>query len=241
MSGTRLGAVVAALGLFTSIQGSLADGLPSAQYGGYKDAYGPVYNWTGVYGGLHAGYLDGTQDLKFPGPGGNLSIDFDGAAVGGQLGIQYHFPSNIVAGAEVSYTGSGTSHGKKACLNSAFTCGGNAKNEVQVVGRLGYAVGRFLPYVKGGYANVSFNNSAVPVSPLYDDAKRHDGWVAGGGLEFAVTDSLILGVDYSHIEVDAETYAPSIGEFRRRIDGDIDMIAGRVSFKLGPTAASSLK
>jgi outer membrane immunogenic protein len=68
-------------------------------------------------------------------------------------------------------------------------------------GRAGFAFDRFLAYGTGGAA---FND--------FDDL----GWVAGAGVEYAVSDALSVGVEYLHYDFD---------------EADADVIRGRVNFK----------
>jgi outer membrane immunogenic protein len=53
--------------------------------------------------------------------------------------------------------------------------------------RGGFALDRFMPYITGGAGFADFEDV---------------GWVAGGGVDFAVTDSLALGVEYLHYDFD---------------------------------------
>ncbi len=238
---------VAAVGVIAfASSNAMADGYiaPKAAYVSYKDVAVATYNWTGVYGGFHAGYLDGSSDWTFNrATTGRVAPNFDGGVIGGQIGVNYQFPSNIVIGAEVSYTGSGTTSGQRACPNPAVQCQVKAKDEFQAVGRIGYAFDRFLPYFKGGYSNTSVRTTVVNIAGD-EDSRRQDGFVIGGGLEFAVTDNIILGVDYSHIEFDTDQHrALGTGGINdgRRVDGDLDMIVGRVSYKFNNDRAVSLK
>jgi hypothetical protein len=72
----------------------------------------------------------------------------------------------------------------------------------------------------------------------------HGGWVAGGGLEFALTNYASFGVDYQHIFIDDEIHSgpavpapglsvnpPSFG--KTNVDGDIDIITARLNFRFG--------
>jgi outer membrane immunogenic protein len=79
--------------------------------------------------------------------------------------------------------------------------GTNAVGTVRLRG--GFAFDRFLAYGTGGAAFQDFNNV---------------GWVAGGGVEYAVTDNWTVGVEYLHYD---------FGN-----DGS-DVIRGRVNFLFG--------
>jgi outer membrane immunogenic protein len=72
--------------------------------------------------------------------------------------------------------------------------------------RGGFAIDRLLIYATGGAAFEDF-----------DDL----GWVAGGGLEFALTPNLSAGVEYLHYEFDED---------------EADVIRGRLNLRFGALA-----
>jgi opacity protein-like surface antigen len=59
------------------------------------------------------------------------------------------------------------------------------------------------------------------------------GWVAGGGIDYALTDCIILGTEYQHIFVGSITQSggtpPASGSFK--LQSDIDTLAARLNFK----------
>jgi outer membrane immunogenic protein len=201
---------------------------PSA--GGYKD--GPyVYNWTGIYAGIQGGGSWGTTDLFFPGPNTSSHTDFNGGVVGGQLGYQYQFRNNFVLGVEASGVAS-LATGSSLCPNPAFTCTSKQHGTVEGVGRIGYALGTFLPYFKGGWAATAIASSALPVSPAFNDKETHAGWVVGGGLEYAWKHDIIFGIDYSHIDGGSATYSFGAGSgVQRNLTVTDDIVTGRISYK----------
>ncbi len=85
--------------------------------GGLKDApyVGTVYAWTGVYGGVTAGYGGGTLKnfVDYGGNTGNNNVhgwaenDPDGALIGGTVGYNYQWAPNWVVGAEADLSWSG--------------------------------------------------------------------------------------------------------------------------------------
>ena len=56
--------------------------------------------------------------------------------------------------------------------------------------RGGFALDRFMPYATGGAAFRDFEDV---------------GWVAGGGVEFALTDNVSAGVEYLHYDFDEDS------------------------------------
>lgn len=83
--------------------------------------------------------------------------------------------------------------------------------------RLGYEVGRFLPYVTAGVASASVenrfdtSNTINSFDPIESD-EQQTGFQAGGGLETHVTENLRLGVEYVFTSIeDDDGLATRIG------------------------------
>jgi len=80
-----------------------------------------------------------------------------------------------------------------------------------VRGRLGYAVDRLLFYGTGGaaFSNVSFSNAYQGHSPLgagdefgaASASETKTGWVAGGGIDYALAINWIVSVEYLHVDL----------------------------------------
>ena len=174
----------------------------------------PAYNWTGFYAGAFGGYAWGSVS---GGPGAfsnTTDIKDDGTMAGLQGGYRRQFMNNVVFGAELIlplYITKGTS---RDITNPAITY--EAKPNWAVFGdlQLGYAYGRFLPYVfvGGGWTNVTgttFNVSPAGVFALgqSDSANAtHRVLIAGAGLNYAVTDNIALGLRYTYIDLSKENY-----------------------------------
>jgi outer membrane immunogenic protein len=81
--------------------------------------------------------------------------------------------------------------------------------------RFGYAVDRFLFYGTGGaaFSNVSFSNAYNGHSPLgagdefeaTSASQTKTGWVAGGGIDYALTTNWIVSVEYLHVDLGSIT------------------------------------
>lgn len=69
--------------------------------------------------------------------------------------------------------------------------------------RAGFAIDRLLAYGTGGVAFQDFDDT---------------GWVAGAGVEYAMTNNLSLGLEYLHYNFDGD---------------DSNVVRGRVSYKFG--------
>lgn len=159
-----------------------------------------VYNWTGIYGGIHGGYGRGMKDWL------NSTFDYpvSGFLGGGQIGINQQI-GNWVIGieADASWT---NINGSQAVAFGGPIIGfvqsitGSTKIDAlaTVAGRLGFAQDRWLVYVKGGAAwarethDFAFSTSiavpgAAPVTQTAIASGRGSplGYVVGFGAEYA--------------------------------------------------------
>ncbi len=149
----------------------------------------PVFSWTGFYIGGNAGY--GWSS----GSDGVGAIDGSGAVGGGQLGFNYQFANNVVAGLEADLSAADIS-GRLGGVSTSVDMLGSVR------GRLGYAAGRLMPYVTGGFA---FGNQKVDVLGL-DQSKTLTGWTAGAGLEYALTDHWTARTEYLYTDLGSKFY-----------------------------------
>jgi outer membrane immunogenic protein len=154
----------------------------------------PAFTWTGFYLGLNAGAGWGsfTRDAR--------GTDANTGFVGGITAGYNHQFSNIVVGIEGDYNYSGLeggSFGTKAGLTSFGT----------VRGRLGVAFDRALVYGTGGYG---FGFGTLNVLGLKDD-KSHQGYVIGGGIEYAVTQNISIKGEYLFMPLAKQTYFRGLG------------------------------
>jgi outer membrane immunogenic protein len=146
-----------------------------------------AFNWSGPYIGVHLGY----------GFNGEFNHAIDGASgfIGGlQAGYNVQFDPLVVGiEAEISYTDlSESSGGIEANLNWKGT----------IAPRIGFAMDRFMPYVKAGLAVGS-----VEASDVNSDDAVLWGWTAGVGAEYAVTNQVSIKAEYAYTDLGSETFS----------------------------------
>jgi outer membrane immunogenic protein len=173
---------------------------------------GPApFAWTGCYAGANAGGGWGQKDLidsaGFLGglgpPGGPraASLNIDGYMLGGQLGCDYQFDSGLVLGVE-GYAAGGNIGGNALVPvpggNATFSDTTNLLTSGTA--RIGYAYGRWLPYVKGGVAWASNNYTVAEVLGAYNATASEDrfGWTVGAGIEWAVWGDWSVKLEYDY-------------------------------------------
>jgi outer membrane immunogenic protein len=193
----------------------LAGAASAADAVGIDAAQPAGFIWTGGYVGIVAGvnFLDG--DITIPlytRP--DYNADSTSAAVGGKIGYNYQFENNVVLGAEASLVavfnkGSDRTTG----AFGAETIQAGANWQAQIVAKAGYAADRFMPYVKGGvaflHANDVYYSDPLPLGDSSRLSRTFTGWTIGVGVDYALTDNLILGVDYSYADFGSHDFKNS--------------------------------
>ena len=149
----------------------------------------PVFTWTGFYAGVNAGYgwgsQKGTADARF----GAL----DGAQVGGTVGYNQQVGS-LVFGVESDLDWSNAKNTNGAAI-SKLNSMGTAR------GRVGYAVDRVLLFTTGGYAGGNVERTVGAAST----SDWHNGYVLGGGMEYALTSNVSAKAEYLYTDLSSKT------------------------------------
>jgi outer membrane immunogenic protein len=150
----------------------------------------PAFSWTGGYVGGILGYGWGTPKV------GGTTWSADGVTGGVFGGYNFQPSSNFVLGLETDITASGMS-GKKA----GVTVDNNWNGTIR--GRAGFAFDRFMAYGTGG---VALGNIQTKI-PGSKDTSLRTGYTVGGGLEAALTNSVVGRVEYRYTSFGAYKYA----------------------------------
>src|SRR5262249_39333669 len=148
------------------------------------------------------------------------------------IGLQHQF-GVIVVGVEGGWASTLRDREDRTTCpdqNPLHNCSARLNDILTVGGRLGYAAGRWMPYITGGYANAGFDfngraaNAGAPgaagATTLVETAHvRSGGWYIGGGVEWAISPGWTTGLEYRHYEFGTETtnaYNPATGTFVER-------------------------
>jgi outer membrane immunogenic protein len=147
---------------------------------------------------------------------GSLSSDFltsedEGKKIGGGLGA----PCGLV---------------------STETCNGRITSIRDIGGKAGWAMDRWMAYGTGGFAEARIQTWGTFIAAgahVSDGSNLHDGWFAGGGLDYALSKHAIVGIQYKHYSFDSEAHAvPNLVD-SRVVHADSDAIMSRLTFKFG--------
>ena len=166
------------------------------------DAIGPALDpvdWTGPYMGITAGY--GWGQSKHTDTFGTTTGDFDlhGGAIGLEGGYNWQFDS-IVVGLEAD--------GSLTTIDGTTTnlCKGGCTTKLRWLttlrAKVGYPMGKFMPYVTGGMA---LGGVKATVSGTTSNEDTKFGWTAGGGLAYGFTTGFSAKVEYLYTDLDDVT------------------------------------
>ena len=156
----------------------------------------PAYNWTGFYVGVNGGGGWGQSRHDFEAAGtttGDYSIS--GATAGGTLGANLQ-AGGLLLGVEGDMNWSDIG-GSDSCPNPNFTCRTRSKWLATTRGRVGYAIGRVLPYITAG---ASYGRIRAQIPDFGSERETEVGWTAGGGLEAGIVGGLSAKLEYLYVD-----------------------------------------
>jgi outer membrane immunogenic protein len=186
----------------------------------------PIFTWTGVYLGGQIGYAwaNDPADVFFftpppppppppPDPFGHPQGVIGGAHVGYDLQI-----NQWVVGLEGSVDGTSLSS-SAFDPGSGLTVGTRSDVQGSIRARAGIAFDRVLLYATGGAAFAGITNNYTDTTGFVTGvagtsegiSKTRAGWTVGGGLEYAVTNNWLIGVEYRYSDFGRYTDFPFTG------------------------------
>ena len=159
--------------------------------------------WTGFYIGAAVNYHDGTildqgcVGLCVP----NHRVRDTYATI--NAGYDYKFTNNVVLGV-FGWIGV-TPVKSQATLAPGIIVSGETDFAGMIGGRLGYAMGNFLPYVFIGAERVH-GNVNIAVAPIPNNERTHTGYGTGIGLEYLILPNLSVDGRYMYSYLDRVAY-----------------------------------
>lgn len=193
-----------------------------------EEVYEQRSRWQGFYLGINGGYAWGdTNSAPFYNGGvydGSLGdLSPEGGFGGGQIGYNAVF-GRFLAGveADVQAADIGDSTGFGAVSTNIDWFG-------TVRGRLGFVFDRTLIYATGGYAWADVESSFRTAGFGVTESDVLDGYVLGGGIEYALTDNWSAKVEYQY--VDLEDRRLGIAGDSTRIDPDFHSVRAGLNFR----------
>jgi len=185
----------------------------------------PRFSWTSCYLGGHVGGGRGSKDMTDPvflveenliAPGTTTGVTTvnttpTGAVIGGEIGCDYQFSSNVVIGIEGTASGTTMRGSQIVSLHDSppDVALVQANNDflASVTGRIGYAFDTVLLYGRGGFAvagdkyNVSGGSVAGNGTPFnFQGLDNRVGYVVGGGVDWAFSRHWSMNVEYDYYQ-----------------------------------------
>jgi outer membrane immunogenic protein len=169
----------------------------------------PAFSWTGFYVGLHGGWGWANTEVQDPvifSPIFNpTEYKYNGPLVGAQIGGNYQI-GNFVLGAEIDGSWSFV-RGVPSTIDNGVIAA-TQKNLLSyrsfatATGRVGYTMGQWLAYVKGGAAAANMEVVSTYTADGPTTVERSlVGWTAGAGLEVAFLRNVSAKAEYNFIRL----------------------------------------
>ncbi len=188
------------------------------------------FSWTGFYVGVNGGYGWGRSSWSDPTVGTDSErFNTNGALFGGQIGYNWQL-GNVVFGIEsdadwAHLTGSGI--GGVCVADGGGLCQTKQNWFGTTRGRIGYAFGRWLPYVTGGAAygdiKAAQSNGASATTNL--------GWTAGGGVEYSIDRNWSAKVEYLHLDLGtADFFSAANGVSKLAVPAKDDLVRAGINY-----------
>jgi len=151
-------------------------------------------DWSGVYGGLLAGYSLGfSSQSAITSDYSSNNYGVSGGLVGGDFGFNYQF-GNWVIGLDTEIDAADLKGSKAPAFSSSLDA------LLMTRARFGYAIGQFMPYIGLGPAYSEFASSAVlPGAGPISNRQTRAGWSFALGADYSITQNLFVRADYTYV------------------------------------------
>jgi outer membrane immunogenic protein len=188
----------------------------------------PAFTWTGFYVGASAGLIRNSSKMTddyglYLNAGDTLGNSADGGIFGIDAGYNWQagaFVFGLEGDISLATASSSTNlyGGGLDPAGNGFTETNKLQSLGTIRGRLGYAVDRALFYVTGGWAfgEVKHSVSAYDYAPYGGSTSSwRNGWVFGGGIEYAFTPNWTARVEGLYADLGSSTVNGAHPEYCR--------------------------
>jgi outer membrane immunogenic protein len=186
----------------------------------------PMFNWSGFYVGLHAGYGWGDKTWS---AGGIGSVDFevDGFLGGGQIGVDYQTgPLVWRAEADISAT---NIDGNRSIAGGLLSVRTEVDWMATATLGLGVTTGPALFYVKGGAAWADEEHRGSLLGLTASAGETRSGWVVGAGLEYMLASNWSAKLEYNYLDFGEDRV--SLGGLPVDIEQEIHVVKFGVNYR----------
>lgn len=201
----------------------------------------PLFSWSGIYLGAHAGNAISEREthLPVPFPASIDPQDRNGWFGGGLAGFSVQ-SGPWVLGAEIDVA-FGSDGPRQTVFQPASTVAWHQYTKTDLLasarGRVGYATDRWHLFGTGGVAWAQTSATIVATDGALETGRgsadaTHLGWVAGVGVEYAASANWALRIEYLHYDLDNADYNYSgVPGAATSADLTIDTVRGAVTYK----------
>jgi opacity protein-like surface antigen len=204
--------------------------------------YPPPPIWTGFHVGAHLGYAFAGEDAAsaFFGTPVTFSTNPSGMMGGLNLGYDYQFSPSWLVGAEIEQSWSAVSGNFNFITTTpAGTVASGIFNSNQnwydtVTGRLGYVIGDWVLYAKGGAAWMNADYALAASGPFGGGSINtiRSGYAAGLGAEWMFGPGWSTKLEYDYLGFGTNSYA--LGTAGTSVDTHVQLIKVGVNYHLMP-------
>jgi len=153
--------------------------------------------FNGPYVGVVAGWDRGEVAGRIEGAPLDAEASRDALVLGGYAGYNYKLAEKVVIGAEAGFTATVDDRIRTTSAGDGFTI--DPRYSFDLTARAGYLVtDKALVYVRGGYANQRVRTALDTESGIIRISDNLDGWLVGGGLEYAITEKVSARAEYRY-------------------------------------------
>lgn len=185
--------------------------------------------WQGLYWGLSGGY--GWGDSSGSLGETSASTDPEGWLAGLSVGYNMLLGSSLLLGIEGDLGVMDVSAKDKVAGDDGAYRASLGPWWGTLRGRAGLAMGPLLLYGTGGLAFVNLDKVSLNLEDNFaEDSELRAGWVAGGGVEFAFSQSVSAKVEYLHMDF-GSTDGLAEGGGSYSFDNKVDVVRAGLNFR----------
>jgi len=174
----------------------------------YQEPVIPVYSWQGAYVGAQIGGAWSDTSIRFDHEY-SVSPDPSGFIGGLYAGYNVDVGNSVVLGIETDFLWTDLSKTKTRTFDDDDVISSRLKEKWAGATRIraGYAADRWLPYITAGVAYGKIEGRVTDGDGnRYDASKTKTGWTAGAGIDYAMTDNILLRLEYRYTDFGKKTF-----------------------------------
>lgn len=193
------------------------------------------YRWSGFYLGANLGGIWSDGRITDTASGTTWTDSQSNFTGGGQLGYNYQI-RNFVIGVEAGMNwGSAGVTSQQLSIPSSGIVQASASNDWvgTLSARAGFAADNWLFYGKAGgaWAHGTTRVANLTTGVTADTSDTTSGWLAGGGIEYALNRNWTARLDYSYIGLNDRTGPGPLGNGNVTFGNDIQLLTFGINYK----------